>query len=594
MLLGCGERARLAPAPDGGAVADAAAALAPPCPPAPPSPSPVRGTPGRWAPLGPWLAHARSIHASPDGRLYAVEAGLLHSDDGGETWSWGRGDVTDLVVAPDAALYALTPSGLERSDDGGASWRPRLAGRCVSRLVVTRAALLAVTCDDGLLRSTDGGASFTGIALPPGDWVQVAADPVLADVFYVQRGAGLFRTEDGGASFVQVAGEPADVVGRALAHHPTVSGTLYRSRWDPACLLRHSEDRGTTWRCVGQGLPGDPEQLWIDRHVPGRVFAASRSWPLHRSLDAGATFVALEGHADSLAVSARDPDQLYTQGYDGFRRSSDGGATWREASLRGAGEPLHLVADAPGGALLVTGRFGGIWRSADGGATWSLALRRGGRVAALARAGEVVYAADDDGVQRLDPGAPEFAATTLTGLEAWSLALDADGLHAGTVGSVLRTANGGRTWVSLPDSPRRARAVVAASGALFAGSEGGLFTSRDRGATWARGAEGLPPGPVTHLVADRSTLVAASPRGPYRSSDGGRCFAPAGLEERPVEWLGAAEGSLLAVSRGLLLESRDGGLTWSRHDAVDVRSAHRAGGRLFAATGRGLVVRSEP
>ena len=99
--------------------------------------------------------------------------------------------------------------------------------------------------------------------------------------------------------------------------------------------------------------------------------------------------------------------------------------------------------------------------------------------------------------------------------------------------------------------------------------ENGLQLS-DNGLADVRAAVGLPPGPVSSMVlssyfaADPVVFAGPQSGGLYRSTDGGRSFAPAGLEGRTVRdlaWLGPL---LYALTDDGLQRSDDGGRRFER------------------------------
>jgi len=147
-------------------------------------------------------------------RVYAgTDAGVMRSDDGGETWTdlpiaplhdlhrlllidgaplvagthsppviGDRGGWTVLTatplpstatfVAPNGTLFVSTPDGLYRSNDRGASWESVVAGTdgCVTQMTFADdgRGWAGVTPDMTVLRSHDGGQTWYGLAAPFG------------------------------------------------------------------------------------------------------------------------------------------------------------------------------------------------------------------------------------------------------------------------------------------------------------------------------------------------------------------------------------------------------------------------------------------
>ena len=147
-------------------------------------------------------------------RVYAgTDAGVMKSDDGGETWTdlprpplhdlqrlllvdgaplvagthsppvIGDCDgwtvltatplpATGLFVAPGGTLFVSTPDGLHRSNNRGASWEPIVAGTAGSVTQMTFAdagrGWAGVTPDMTVLRSRDGGQTWSELAAPFG------------------------------------------------------------------------------------------------------------------------------------------------------------------------------------------------------------------------------------------------------------------------------------------------------------------------------------------------------------------------------------------------------------------------------------------
>lgn len=111
-------------------------------------------------------------------------------------------------------------------------------------------------------------------------------------------------------------------------------------------------------------------------------------------------------------------------------RSDDGGATWREAGLDGAGVARRLVVTDDGlVALGANEAEGGVWTSADGGATWTRVepdgLPAGGRLHDVVALGAELVGSGNV------PDEEGFSGTAF----------------------VVRSVDGGRTWVEAGDPP---------------------------------------------------------------------------------------------------------------------------------------------
>jgi hypothetical protein len=169
----------------------------------------IRGTRGRWRPVG---------------------KGPLHADDPNypETYGSGFGElagrVSDYARDPGSGrIYAAVASGgVWESRDGGSSWRSigdRLPTQTVGSVEFSPAAggtLIAVTGDNafggntygglGVYTSRDDGRTWRrSKGVPNGvQGFKAAVDPTRPRVVYAATGAGLFRSTDGGRRFANV------------------------------------------------------------------------------------------------------------------------------------------------------------------------------------------------------------------------------------------------------------------------------------------------------------------------------------------------------------------------------------------------------
>ncbi len=259
--------------------------------------------------------------------------------------------------------------------------------------------------------------------------------------------------------------------------------------------------------------------LAVDPGEPARLFAGASVGAL-ASTDGGRTWQPLDvaGDVTALATPGARPGSLYVAGPGLFSRSGDGGRTWQSLLDRlPAGEVRALAGDPSDAAVLYAAVVGaGLLRTADAGATWATAGPLPAPdvtalVAVPAAPGHpamLFLASPQEGVlASMDGGAGwdnanGFVNGALPTRRVLSLAYDPNSgdrfegpagmtfrgaLYAGTDRGLFKTTDGGTTWVRLP--LEAAVAAVAASPAdsrvlLAVDIQGRLFRSQDRGLTW--------------------------------------------------------------------------------------------------------------
>ena len=265
---------------------------------------------------------------------------------------------------------------------------------------------------------------------------------------------------------------------------------------------------------------------------------------------------------DALWHASNDQLILASLQFNNIRRSYNGGATW-DGAISGLGN----VGDLNGGQFLTqltnsphdpdlvfTIGQSGVWKSDDFGATWDLTPVRSrwgfgdtGRIRASLASAEVVWAGygmDTDGPTTLQVsrnGGGSFQWTTIPDIspEARLSGLATHPTEEGTAYAlfsarsrpkVLRTGDFGQTWedlsgfvpfgadVSTNGFPNVAvydlLVLPHAPEVLWAGTEIGLFESRNHGYTWDYADNGLPAVPVWRMkVRDDQIVVATHGRG---------------------------------------------------------------------------------
>jgi hypothetical protein len=236
--------------------------------------------------------------------LYAgVRRAFFRSDNGGETWTQMRAagagvggfSVRTLAVSPhDGSVWVAPGSGVEVTTDGGRTWEPRNTGllRTVvgtfdtpNVLVVNphRAGVVYAGIWRGLFATFDNGATWEEVTreVPgryPGDRpsiADIAVDPVDANRIYAISSFGLLTSTDGGRTW-SVGPSPGI---SNIVIDPSSPATVYGGAFDvergPRVL--QSQDRGLTWRALGEGLTtrGVPRVV-VHPRDGSRLYATAR------------------------------------------------------------------------------------------------------------------------------------------------------------------------------------------------------------------------------------------------------------------------------------------------------------------------------
>jgi hypothetical protein len=276
---------------------------------------------------------------------------------------------------------------------------------------------------------------------------------------------------------------------------------------------------------------------------------------VHRLADGALEPLGLEGHGVT-ALHASDGALLAGTYGDGLFRSADGGASWEQVA---AGTfrfvTLELAGTEPAR----------VYRSVDGGRRW-LALegitriprheewylpyspRAGAARNAYAVGDRLLVAAEVAGLLRSDDGGRTWVCEPVAGDEDIHfvtghpddpdlvyVALGTASLHQpGPHGGIARSRDGGRTWEKLETDYTRAVIVPPARPDLLlagpaprVGREGRIVVSGDGGDSWEPAAEGIDV-PMPDMV---ELFVPAPDGGVWAICSGGRV-----LRASPEDW----------------------------------------------------------
>jgi photosystem II stability/assembly factor-like uncharacterized protein len=480
-----------------------------------------------------------TVYALVETAAASKAGGTFRSTNRGETWE-KRGDYEpggpmyyqEIFVDPKDAerVYSMDVL-LKVSDDGGKSWR-NLGERY--KHVDNHALWIdpddtqhyLVGCDGGLYESHDRAATWRFFEnLPVTQFYRVDVDDS-SPAYFVYGG-----TQDNNS----VGGPSRTLNAHGIANHDwfvTWGGDGFHSRIDPTdpnivystlqygVLARYDRRSGEAVLIQPQEKPGDDPLRWnwdsplvLSPHRPTRLYFAAQR--VFRSEDRGDSWTPISGDL----TRKIDRNKLKVMG-----RVWGPDAVAKSQSTSPFGNIVSLDESPLVEGLLYVGTDDGLVQvTEDGGKTW----RR----------------------QESFPGVPEMSYVS----DLFASRFDANVVYAAfddhKTGDfkpyVFRSGDRGRTWTSVTaDLPARGSALTIAEDTverdlLFAGTEFGLFFSRDGGKKWVQLKGGLPTIAVRDLAIQKregDLVIATFGRGFYVLDDLTplRVTKPADLEKEAL------------------------------------------------------------
>jgi photosystem II stability/assembly factor-like uncharacterized protein len=374
------------------------------------------------------------------------------------------------VATPPAHAQRPAARAAAASDTTGPSlaglrWRgigPAMMSGRISDLAIhpaTPTTWFVATASGGLWKTTNAGTTFTpvfdgqgsysigAVTVDPNDphtvWVGTGENNYQRSVAY---GDGVYRSVDGGTTWSNVGLKASEHIGRIVVD-PRNSNVVYVAAQGPAWSpggergLYKTTDGGKTWtRLLGGGDWVGVNDVQLDPRNPDRLLAAThtrqrRVW----------------GQVSGGPESA-------------LHRSIDGGATWTKVTTGLPGEELGRIGlavspkdpDVVYAVMEGANNAGGVFRSVNFGASWT---RMSGTSTSGLYYGEIV--ADPHAVDRVYL------------LDTWNLVSDDGGRTFRRLGEQYKHVDNHVIWIDPSDANH-----------YLVGSDGGLYESFDRAATW--------------------------------------------------------------------------------------------------------------
>jgi photosystem II stability/assembly factor-like uncharacterized protein len=541
---------------------------------------------GGWRLAGPYGGSARSLAIDPHNHstllVGARDSLLLRSDNGGESWRLlpfprgAPGVFNSLIIEPTESghFYAgldagdSGDSGVYESKDGGETWRalPGIRGRRIESLAMSPSdsRVLSAGTSQGVYSSADGGENWQRISRENDPEVQditaLAFDPADSKIIYAGTPHLPWKTVDGGATWRSIHEGLIDDSDIFSIHvNPDRRDLVFAS----ACSgIYRSDNAGDSWRKL-IGIPGTHRRTHILAQDPraSETIYAGTTLGLFKSADEGRTWRHLTfEQVNAMVFDPDDPRTLYlATEYAGILKSNDAGETVHPVNIGFANHNLTQIT-GDGQRLYASstyeGLYGGVFVSNDGGLDWIL---QANEHALLGR------------------NLNSLAATRLPAV----------GLFAAAEDAVLRSMDGGKTWVPLAAQPRVSapaaarqterlriytlQTVQAGKFVLLAGTQAGLFRSLNAGVSWTpvrdAALDGLPVLSIYMPPRGAARMAARTTVGLFLSEDVGLTWRPVPLPDSTYYLYDLAlpadpAGPILAATSRGILQSMDNGGHW--------------------------------
>ncbi|OGX82954.1 WD40/YVTN/BNR-like repeat-containing protein [Hymenobacter glacialis] len=485
-------------------------------------------------------------------------SGLWKSSDGGDTWqdisrreglpkgTLGIGAVTVSPVNSNRmwVLLEAENGGVFRSDDGGLTFKKTNDDRSLRQRAWYYTRIYADPKDEDVVyvmnvsyhKSKDGGTTFEARNAPHGDHHDLWIAPENTSRMIIADDGGAQISSDGGLNWTTYFNQPTAQFYRVVTdnHFPY---RIYGAQQDNSTVrILHRSSGNTIGERDWETTAGsESAHLAVDPTNPDIVYGGSygglltrvdHSTDQTRSINVWPDNPMGHGAIDSkyrfqwnypILFSPHNPKKLYA-GSNHLHVSTNEGQSWATISP-------DLTRNDP----KTLGSSGGPLTQDN------TSVEYYGTVFAIAESPTeqgVIWTGSDDGLVQVtrDEG-KTWTKVTPNGLPEWSQinSIEAHPTAKGTAyiaatryksgdfrPYLYRTADYGKTWTSISAGipathfTRVVRADPKRAGLLYAGTEYGMYTSFNDGASWQPFQLNLPQVPITDLTLKNDNLIAAT------------------------------------------------------------------------------------
>ena len=356
---------------------------------------------------------------------------------------------------------------------------------------------------------------------------------------------------------------------------------------------------------------GDVRVVAVDPRDKDRVYISTLDGQIHASADGGVSWRLLANLnrpqlvLDQLLVDMRDSDTIYTSGHrhnraGGFFKTTDGGATWKEAKDL-SNEPIHSMAQSAFDKnILMVGTDKGVWISKNSGDAWekiqsptmpinvnSLAIDPRGLNTIYAGTTWRPYKSTDNGKnwRLIKDGMIDDSDVFAVTIDKE----DPDHIVASACSGIYESKNAGEKWAKIqgiPAQSRRTRDILqhpSRPGTIYAATTEGFWMTSDSGKTWAMTTQrNLEINSISvHPDSPNRVFIGTNNYGVMVSNDGGKNFKQTNDKftsrftysitadlENPNRLYATTQNT--ATGGGFFFISSDGGSTWQQAKNLDI------------------------
>lgn len=308
---------------------------------------------------------------------------------------------------------------------------------------------------------------------------------------------GLWRSLDGGGTWSCLISNLATLGVSSILVHPTNTTTLFIGTGDrdagdaPGLGVYKSVDDGLTWSASNSGMGNLTVGMMLFHPSDPTILLAATSGGIFKSVDGGATWSRKSSNTSNykdIKFKPTDPTIMYATEGGRFYRSTNTGDSWTQITagvIAGTRLVIGVSINQPNWVYLcqTNGTFAGLLKSTDSGLNFT--------------------------TQSTTPNLMDYGCTgSGTASQAWyDLCMEVDPLNANTIYvggiNIWKSTSGGATgswilnshWVGgcAPSlhADQHVLAWSSLTGSLFAGCDGGIYTTSNGGTTWTDISSGL-------------------------------------------------------------------------------------------------------